>query len=347
MGRKLGSDSMEAHTNVTMKDVAHEAGVGIGTVSRVINKTSGVSAKTREKVESAIARLGFNPDPIAQSMRSGLTKTFACIVRDFSVPILSEFVNAMQDTSDASGFGLQVASSYHDTVREVSMLERLARRRVDGIVIATSSEEDERLAAVIRGLEVPVVLLDRDHPAMVDSVLIDHRAGTRAAIGRLIALGHRRIALLSGQPVVRPARERAAGFSEAFARAGLPEPLDLRRLGSFDVDFVYSETAQLLRLPDRPTAIFAGGTAMLAAVLRAVRDAGLSVPQDVSIVAGADSELAFLHTPDISVVRWHHDQLGAAAARFLLARVAGQDAAPQRMVFPTEFVQRGSCGPVL
>lgn len=335
----------DAHAPSTMKDVAEEAGVGVGTVSRVVNGGTNVSLKTRERVEAAIRRLNFNPDPIAQSMRSGQTKMFACIVRDFSVPILSMFVNAMQDTADVSGFGLQVASSYHDTDREIVMLERLARRRIDGIVIASSSETDEGLLETISSSEVPIVLLDRDKPDNVDAVLIDHRAGVRTAVQRLLDLGHRRIAMLSGQKGVRPVRERVAGYREAFSSRGLEPAEELIRCGSFTPDFVYSETAQMLRSEARPTAIYAGGTAMLAAVLRAIRDVGLRVPQDVSVVAGADSELALLHTPTISVVRWQHDQLGAAAARFLLSRVENRKAPVQKMIFPTEFIQRESCGP--
>lgn len=329
-----------------MKDVAEEAGVGIGTVSRVVNGGMNVSAKTRERVEAAIRRLNFNPDPIAQSMRSGQTKTFACIVRDFSVPILSTFVNAMQDTADASGFGLQVASSYHDTEREIAMLEKLARRRIDGLVIASSSESDPDLLDAISSSDVPIVLLDRDKPETVDAVLIDNRAGVRAAILHLIDLGHRRIALLTGQEGVRPVRERIAGYREAYAARGLVPVEDLVRCGSFTAEFVYSEVVQLLRSDEPPTAVFAGGTAMLAAVLRAIRDVGLRIPQDVSVVTGADSELALLHTPAISAVRWQHDQLGAAAARFLLSRVETPQGKAQRMVFPTEFIVRESCGPV-
>ncbi|MFA6032115.1 MAG: substrate-binding domain-containing protein [Myxococcota bacterium] len=328
-----------------MKDVAEQAGVGVGTVSRVVNGGTNVSLKTRERVEAAIRRLNFNPDPIAQSMRSGQTKMFACIVRDFSVPILSMFVNAMQDAVDVSGFGLQVASSYHDTDREIVMLEKLARRRIDGIVIASSSESDEGLLETISSSEVPIVLLDRDKPENVDAVLIDHRAGVRTAIQRLIDLGHLRIAMLTGQEGVRPVRERVAGYREAFRSRNVEPSPELIRCGSFTTDFVYSETAQMLRSEARPTAIYAGGTAMLAAVLRAIRDVGLRVPQDVSVVAGADSELALLHTPAISAVRWEHDQLGAAAARFLLSRVEKRDGPVQRMVFPTEFVMRESCGP--
>lgn len=331
--------------SATIKDVAQEAGVGVGTVSRVVNGAANVSDDTRLRVEAAIRRLNFDPNPIAQSLRSGHTKMFACIVRDFSVPILSAFVNGMQASADARGFSLQVASSYHDTEREIEMLKRLARRRVDGIVIATSSEADTKLLDTLTRLEVPVVLLDRDYPQTSDAVQINHRAAVRDAIAHLLELGHRRIGFLTGQLDVRPAQERLAGFEEAFRARGLEATGDLIRSGSFAAEFAYSEVMGLLNGRQPPTAIFAGGAGMLAPVLRAVRDQGLRIPEDISVVTGADSELAVLHTPPISAVRWQHDQLGALAAQFLLARLDGAAVGPQRTLAPAEYIQRGSCGP--
>ncbi|MCO5066858.1 MAG: LacI family transcriptional regulator [Rhizobiaceae bacterium] len=338
-------NSSSSPASATIKDVAREAGVGIGTVSRVVNSVEGVKAKTRHRVETAILRLGYNPNPIAQSMRNGLLKTFAYVARDFSVPILNMFVDAMQSVLDSKGFGLQVASSYHDGTREIAILKRLAMRRADGIVVATSAEDDPNLLKVLRELPIPVVLLDRDNPAELDSVLVDHRSGTRAGVQHLLAMGHRRVALISGQPNVRPAIERLAGFRDAFLHSGLTVPDEMIRLGSFSTEFAYSEAAMLFRLRERPTAVFAGGTAMLAGVIRAARDAALKIPEDLSVISGADSELAQLYQPGITTVRWQHDQLGVVAAKFLLRRLETGKLPRQSMIFPTELIQRGSCSP--
>nr|WP_283771631.1 MULTISPECIES: LacI family DNA-binding transcriptional regulator [unclassified Chelatococcus] len=329
-----------------MKDVAMEAGVGVGTVSRYINGNGALGDDIRERVSGAIKRLNFNPDPIAQSMRNGQTKTFACIVRDLTVPVLSVFVNAMQTAVDAEGYGLMVASSYHDPQREVEMLHKLSMRRTDGMVIATSTEGNAALNEALEKLNAPVVLLDRQTPVHLDSVLIDHLRGVKHAIRYLIDLGHRRIAVLSGQEAVRPVVERLEGFRQAFTERGLSVPEDLVRMGSFSADYTYEETLRLLQLLDRPTAIFAGGTAMLPGVLRAVKDSGLQIPRDISVIGGADSELASLFSPSVTVVRWDHDRLGTAAARFLLNRIKRPDCPVQRQIFPTELIVRDSCGPV-
>lgn len=328
-----------------MKDVARNAQVGVSTVSRVINANGSVSAETRERVNNSISRLGFNPNPIAQSMRSGLTKMFACIVRDFSVPVLSRLISSMQTVVDAQGFGVQVASSHHNVEREIDILRKLYLRRTDGIVIATSSETDLRILNALEELAIPVVLLDREMPAKLDAVQIDHRYGVRSAIGSLLDLGHTRVSLIGGQPDVRPTNERVEGYKEAFKLRGLEISHDLIRLGAFDTEYAYSEVAMLLRKADRPTAILAGGTAMLGGVLRAVRDAGLRIPQDISLVSGAESELALLHSPGISAVGWNSDQLGIAIARLMLQRIERPEDPVRRVIIPTELIQRGSSGP--
>lgn len=335
----------EEVATITMKDVAREAGVGIGTVSRVVNKTAGVSEKMRLKVETSIAKLGFKPDPIAQSMRNGQTRLFACVVRDFSVPVLSMFVNAMQETVDIKGYGLQVASSYHDARREIDVVQRFAQRRTDGLVIASSSEDDPLVLDTLRNLGLPVVLLDRDEPHQLDAVLIDHRSGMRSAVDHLLDLGHRKIIMISGEEGLRPTRERVAGLTEAYRARGLEVPPETIRMGAFSAEYAYSELAQLLRRPDRPTAIIAGGTGMLAGALQAIRSAGLRIPEDISLISGAESELSQLHVPGITAIGWQHDKLGAAAGRMLLDRIDNPGLPAKRICFPTELIVRRSCAP--
>ncbi|WP_417426801.1 LacI family DNA-binding transcriptional regulator [Hoeflea sp.] len=345
MARNTGNSGTLAGGPLTMRDVARVAGVGVGTVSRVVNNADGVSAKTKEKVKSAIAQLGFNPNPIARSMRSGLTMSFACVVRDFSVPILTSFANAIQNAVDGRGFGLQFVSSYHDVERELDILNRLSNHRADGVVVATASETSPELLAALESFPVPLVLLDRDIPESIDAVKIDHRSGTRSAVNHLIQLGHRRIAIITGPKDIRPVRERIAGYMLAHEKFGVPVDESLIHCGSFGIDFAYSEAMQILASASRPTAVIAGGTAMLSGLLRAARDLGLKIPDDLSVVSGADNELAALHSPAITAVRWQHDQLGAIAGRFLLNRLETPNMERQCMVVPTELISRESCGP--
>jgi LacI family transcriptional regulator len=329
----------------TIRDVAEAAGVGLGTVSRVINGHANVGEDLRARVQAAVKRLGFAPHAAAQSLRSGHSRTFACVVRDLTVPVLANFAERMQDELDRYGYGLLIASSYHAVPREKALLASFARRRVDGLVIATSSERDRGLLKLLREAPMPVVLLDRASPDTRDSVRVDHAGGTQAAIAHLLALGHRRIAVISGADIVSPVRERLRGVKQAFAAIGLQPDPALIRLGSFSSGFATQAAAALLDGPLPPTAFFVAGTALLPGLLRALQERGLAVPRDVSVVAGAESELAEFHTPPISVVRWDHGALGAAAARFLLARIERPDQPPQRVTGPTEYIPRWSCAP--
>lgn len=329
----------------TIRDVAEAAGVGIGTVSRVINGHANVGAELRGRVLAAVRKLGFAPDAAAQSLRSGFSRTVACVVRDLTVPVLASFAEGMQRELDRKGYGLLIASSFHAVAREKDLLASFARRRVDGLVIATSSERDRGLLKLLREAPMPVVLLDRANPETIDHVRVDHASGTRTAIAHLLALGHRRIAVISGADVVSPVRERLHGVEQAFAAIGLKPDPALIRLGSFSTAFATQEAAALLDAPQPPSAFFVAGTALLPGLLRALQERGLSVPRDVSVVAGAESELAEFHSPPISAVRWDHGVLGEAAARFLLARLETAGLPRQQAIGPTEYVPRGSCAP--
>ncbi|MDJ0390540.1 substrate-binding domain-containing protein [Roseomonas sp. E05] len=340
IGRRSGTAAAP-----TIRDVAEVAGVGLGTVSRVINGRPEVSPELRERVLAAIRSLGYAPDAAAQSLRSGQSRSFACVVRDLTVPVLASFVDGMQQELDKVGYGLFVASSYHDPKREAALLGSFVRRRVDGIVIATASERKPQVLRALRAVPVPVTLLDRTAPAGFDSVLVDHAAGSEQAVARLLELGHRRIGFISGEPTVRATRERLRGFEAAFARRGLAADPELLRLGSFAADFAQEAAMALLDGPEPPSAFFAAGTALLPGLLRALQLRGLRIPQDISVVAGADSELAAFHVPPISVVRWDHRALGVSAASFLLGRLAQPDMPPRSLMAPTAFLDRGSCAP--
>jgi len=327
----------------SIRDVALLAGVGLGTVSRVINGHPNVREEKRKRVRDAIARLGYAPDIVAQSMRNHRSMTFACVMRDFTVPVLSMFVDSMQKEIDPFGFSLMVASSYHDPKREIELLRGFQQRRIDGLVIATSSEDDPALLAILNEAQFPIVLLDRELPTGLDAVSVNHAVGIREAVLHLMDLGHRRIAFLSGEPGVHPTQSRLEGYVDAHRlRKIAVDPLLIRTV-SFGRDAAGTEARSLLEQAVPPTAIIAGGTSLLPGVMQAARECGLVIPSDLSVIAGADSDVAVLSTPPITVVRWSHDELGKAAARFLMAKLADPELPCQRLAVNAELVVRQSC----
>src|SRR5690606_8499 len=197
------------------------ADVSLGTVSRVLNNNATVRPAVREKVRKAIEQIGYAPDAIAQSMRVGSTHTIGCILRDMTIPLLTDFVRATHDTLASAGFSLLLSNTEGREERERALLVNLASRRVDGVIIGPYSPIAGEFREFLSELKVPVVMLDRDEAAWLDAVMIDHRDGMYRAVKRLLDMGHRRIALITGGQRLYPARERLRGFREAYDEFGL------------------------------------------------------------------------------------------------------------------------------
>ncbi|MCX7310164.1 MAG: LacI family DNA-binding transcriptional regulator [Alphaproteobacteria bacterium] len=329
----------------TIREVAVAADVAIGTVSRVLNGHKSVSDDVRRRVLKAIKKLKYEPDRVAQSMRLGVTRTVAFATRDISIPGFGAIVNAAEEALRSNGYTLLLAMTDERKERELNLLRIFQQRRVDAVIMATSSEDDTELSKRIRSADIPIVLLDRENPLQLDAVTLDHRRGIRAATEYLRGFGHTRIALLTGNPSTRPAHERIAGFKEASSHLGKHANHSIIRTGAFSAEFGFREASSLLSGATRPTAIIAGGMAMLAGVLQAVRARGLKIPDDVSVIAGADSDLAALATPSITAVRWSGTDEGRMAVQLLLNRLGNRSAPVQRVMISTELIPRESCGP--
>jgi LacI family transcriptional regulator len=329
---------------VTIKEVAALAEVSLGTASRVINKFPNVSPEIREKVEGAIRTLRYTPDMVAQSMRNGESRTVGILVRNITSPVLAGFVRSAQEALNAEDYTVLLACFEESREREVKFLRTAASRRIDGLIVTTTSETDTELLGMRAAVGIPTVLFDRERPATDDALLIAHEQGITQALDHLFALGHRRIAFLTGSESVYPARARLRGYRRFFESKGLAIDERLVKTSSFDEDGTFIETATVLGLAEPPTAIVLGGISMLAGAMRAINARGLRVPQDVSLVGSGDSELAMLASPPISVVRWDLASIGSTCAVLLLDRLKGRaPPEPRRIVVPTEFVIRGSC----
>src|SRR3954451_8444495 len=329
----------------TIRHVALAANVAIGTVSRVLNGHKSVSDDVRRRVLKAIKKLKYEPDRVAQSMRLGVTRTVAFATRDISIPGFGTIVNAAEDALRNSGYTLLLTMTDERKERELNLLRMFQQRRVDGVIMTTSNEHDADISKQIRGLGIPIVLLDRENPPQLDAITLDHRRGIRAATEYLHGLGHTRIALLTGNPSTRPAHERIAGFKEASTRPGKQANYSVIRTGGFSAEFGFREASSLLSGSPRPTAIIAGGVAMLSGVLQAIRARGLTIPRDVSVIAGADSDLAALATPAVTAVRWSGTDEGRMAVQLLLNRLGNRTAPVQRVMLSTELIPRESCAP--
>lgn len=336
---------------VTIRDVARAAGVSLSSVSRALNGGKNVSARVARDVSAAANKLGYQPDFLARSLRTRSSGMVGCLVSDVSNPLNATIVQAAEAQLRDAGYLLVVASTANDPVRERAAACAFRGRRMDGMLVAPGSDANDGAWRDLVAGGTPVVIVDRDapeegHDIHWPAVQVDHRGGARAATRYLIGLGHRRIALLTADSRMRPSRERIAGFRESFVEAGIdPAGAEVCIQGS-SMDFAHGDALALLRDSRRPTAIIALGTRILAGTLRAARDLGLSVPGELSVLSVGDTDLAAVHTPAVTALRWNLEDVGRAAAELLLQRLRGDAGGPQsHALLPVDLVLRDSCAP--
>ncbi|MCW5734166.1 MAG: substrate-binding domain-containing protein [Enhydrobacter sp.] len=344
-------EEIVSRSGVTIRDVARVAGVSLSSVSRALNGGKNVSARIARDVAAAASTLGYQPDFMARSLRTRSSGMVGCLVPDVSNPLNATIVRAAEACLRDAGYLLIIANTANDPAREREAAARLRGRRLDGMLVAPAGDGNARIWRDLVAAGTPIVILDRDPLEDEDdipspAVLVDHRAGAMAATRYLVALGHRRIALLTADADMRPSRERIAGFRAVFAEAGIDAAGAQLCIQASPMDFPQGGTLALLRGTPRPTAIIALGTRILAGVLRAARDLGLSVPRDLSVLSVGDTDLAAVHTPPITALRWSLEDVGRAAADLLLQRLHGVGGQAQaRTLLPVELVLRESCAP--
>jgi LacI family transcriptional regulator len=297
-----------------------------------------------QRVTRAATELGYEPHFIAQSLRKGNTGTLGFLVADMSNPVFADIVRGAEDFARTKGYAVMLANSEGNEGLDAEHLRLFLRRRVDGIIVSTVGSGSEEVGRELANPNIRYVVIDRDVPPdlKVSGIMGDHATGMREATMHLINRGHRSIALISGPESLRPVRERARGFREAFATAGLKPRKDLIRLGSLRPEYGRDETANLLSLAQPPTAIVAGGNRLLAGVLEAIHTLGLEVGRQLALVSCDDVDLTRLYRPAISVVVRDTYKMGQLAADYLIDQLINPQAPIQNALVPTRFVARAS-----
>lgn len=324
-----------------IRDVAQLAGVAVSSASRVLSDHPDVSADMRRRVLAAVAQLDYEPDFLAQSLRRGATFSAGFVVRDISSPLLAEIALGAETTLRSGGYSMLVLNSEADPALDAEHIRLLERRRVDGLLISLADEGHPDALAALRALAVPAVLIDRDVESVeASAVLADHEGGMRAVIAHLAELGHRTIGLAAGPLQVRPGREAVRAFRAVCGELGV-EPLV--EAGPFAAEHGRDAADRMLGAPAPPTALVSGSNQILPGVLRAIRERGLRIPDDVSLATFDDLPLLGLLEPPVDVVRRGPLEFGRIAADLLLKRLDGE--APSSVLVPTRFEPRGSSAP--
>jgi len=328
-----------------IKDVALRSGVSVTTVSHVVNGTRFVKEASRLRVEAAVRDLGYVPSAVARSLKHNATRTFGMLIPNNSNPYFAEVLRGVELRCFAAGYNVILCNSNDDPKRQASHLRVLAEKRVDGLVLV-SCNRDAGLMDIMGELKIPVVLLDREiNGVACDLVEVDHLVGGLIATQHLLALGHPRVACLSGPAGLSVSSQRRAGWKQALAQAGVErEPGDLAR-GDFSPRGGYLAMQTLLKHDPRPTAVFVCNDLMAFGALAAAREAGIEVPGQLSIVSYDDIELAAYAVPPLTTVVQPKLQIGTLAAEMLLDRVDGKFGPPRQVMLEPLLKLRASTAP--
>ncbi|MEZ0090260.1 LacI family DNA-binding transcriptional regulator [Streptacidiphilus sp. EB129] len=330
----------------TLEAVARLAGVGRGTVSRVVNGAPGVSDQARAVVERAIAELGYVPNRAARTLVTSRTDAIALVIpetesRLASEPFFAEVIRGV--ASELSDTEMQLLLILVRTQRERDRLVGyLSGHRVDGVLLL-SVHTEEPIAELLERTGMPAVLggrrSERETLSYVDP---DNLGGARAAVRHLAGSGRVRIATITGPLDMEGARSRFEGYRQGLAEAGLTEVPELVATGDFSEESGSQAMARLLDARPDLDAVFAASDLMAAGAMRALRQAGRRIPEDVAVVGFDDSVVARHTDPPMTTVRQPSEEMGRTMARLLLERIADPDSPRRRAVLPTELVPRAS-----
>lgn len=324
---------------VTLAMVAAAAGVSASTVSRILNGTAVVSAAKRRTVDAAIARLGFVPNPMARALAGGRTLSIGVVTQSIDSPFYGGSLRGIEDELDQAGYTPLFVSGHWNAAEEARCIETLRARRVDGIIVLTGRLSNAALRACAR--ELPVVVTGRMLKAPgLFALAFDQHRGAQLAVEHLLALGHQRIAFITGDPRHPDAAERERGYRAALAAAGVAFDPELVAPGLFTEESGLAAAERLLDSRQRFSAIFAANDQMALGACLGLYRRALRVPRDVSVVGFDDLSISRYALPPLTTVHHPAYEIGQRAAAAMLQLLRG--AAPAAEVPAPRVVVRES-----
>lgn len=336
---------MGVRENITIRDVAARAGVSHQTVSRVINNSERVSPETRAKVEAAIAALDYRPNAIARIMATGSTSTLACISPNLTDFTFSNLIEGAQFEARQRGY-LLIATSAPDARAFTHQVEQLiSSRRTEGLLVI-NPYADERNTLVPQNVAT-VFIGARPRSSMISSVSLDDEAVGHTATQYLLSLGHVKIAQITGPHPEDCTQDRCTGYQSAITEAGLVVEEKLTTHGDWSVDSGYQEACNLLRHGGSFSAIFAQNDLMAIGAIRAIREVGLRVPQDISVIGIDDIPLAPYFNPPLTTIHQDIFNIGQQAARILIQAVEYPNLPTCHIRIPANLIVRESTAPLI
>jgi LacI family transcriptional regulator len=358
-GRQAGLRRHATRAHVTIRDVARRAGVSIQTVSNVLNARPGVASDTRRRVQEAAATLGYSPSAAARSLRTGRGRSLGYVVRDIANPYYAEVARGVEDAARPRGYTLVLGSSGNEIGRIRELFDAFRELRVAGIVASTNpvtpayAELVAEIAAAVPFIQLGAAAAS----APVSSVAIDEARGGFVATKHLLALGRRRVAIITGPLDSYAGGRRYEGYRAALAEAGqCPDPAMVAE-GRWDYESGYAGVDSLLAAGRRPDGLFAANDLVAVGAIARLRERRIRIPDDVAVIGYDGSAVGRLYDPPISTIVQPTYQLGRRGVELLFEELDADGAEPQprRVLLDCRLIVRRSssgsdeevdCGPI-
>ena len=327
----------------TIKDVAKKANTSITTVSRVLNQSAhAVNPKTREKVLKAVEELHFRPNVLARGLVKKETQTVGVIVPDISNSYYAEITRGIEDVANKNGYTVIICNTNRLSSKAVNYIEVLRERLVDGIIFTGGTDGKKLLETELKKYNLKVILIG-NHGIDFPSVQIDNVAGSYKAISYLIKMGHRDIGFVRGPAKSITSRERLNGYKKALKDNGIKTRELLIKNGNFTSKSGFEATKLLINQKTKPTAIFCANDQMAIGSIKALREEGYRIPEEMAVVGFDDIELAFYIRPSLTTVSIPKHKLGQAAMSGLLNILKGKGV-EKKVTLQTDLIIRESTG---
>ncbi len=324
----------------TLASIAAEAGVSLPTVSKVVNGRPDVSPATRARVERLLEEHQYPRNGQRRARRSGL---FDVVFNDLDSPWAVEILRGIEEWGSQHAHAIAVSAVRHGDARPASWTSAIASHHSDGVILVTTKLTETQVGQ-LRGAGIPLVVIDPANtpPPDIPSVGATNWAGGLAATEHLLSLGHRRIAAITGPIDYLCSLARVDGYRSALERAGVQFDQALIRYGDFRHEGGFARAVEVLDLPDRPTAIFAGSDQQAFGVYEAARQRGLRIPEDLSVVGFDELPVSRWASPPLTTVRQPLAEMGNEAAQMLGELISGMPLRTNRVELSTELIIRES-----
>lgn len=339
--------------SVTIKDIAREAHVSHSTVSRALHDHPAIPSETVAHIKELAVKMGYIPSAAARKLKTHRSRAMGVIVNNFGDPFWSDVIQGIDEILRSANYSIFIGTTLGDKLREKEVVQTMVQHGVDGVIVCSPQFSPEQNQALM-AYELPMVIVNNEGASASQSIVSnDDVYGTRLATRHLAELGHRRIAYIGISGGGRTNLEREKGFRDEMAQQGLPVDERLIVCGAAEMPAEgYKAASQLLFVQDRPTAVLCYNDYMTIGVYSALFNAGLKIPQDISVVGFDDIDISAYLTPALTTVRQYKSRLGSIVATTMLQQLARREAPaaeaerPEKILIRGELVVRASTAPV-